>query len=153
MTRPSFALYFGKMAVLASERATCPRASVGAVLVRDNHMLSMGYNGAPSGLPECTQVGCAMIDQHCVRSIHSETNAVGDAARRGISVEGAQLFYYDSEDREPCQGCLLVMLSASITIISRVDIYGYTVASWFTKELFSSRLIPGFTQEDNLRSV
>ena len=99
MTRPDFDLYFIRIAKEVASRATCPRAAVGAVIVKDNRIISVGYNGAPRGLPHCEDVGCDIQDGHCKRSIHAETNAIALAARYGIAVEGATLYYWDSKGR------------------------------------------------------
>jgi len=76
MSRPTWDEYFFSIARAVSLRSTCPRLAVGAVLVRDNRVLSVGYNGAPSGQPHCIDVGCDMRDGHCVRTIHAERNAL-----------------------------------------------------------------------------
>lgn len=99
MTRPDWDLYFIRIAMEVASRSTCPRASVGAVIVRDNRILASGYNGAPAGEPHCTEVGCDMVDGHCKRAIHAETNAIAQAAKYGISLEGATLYYWDSKGR------------------------------------------------------
>ena len=81
--RPSWAAYFLDLAYAVSTRATCPRKSVGAVIVKDRRVLATGYNGSMSGQPHCTQVGCDIEDEHCVRTVHAELNAIGQAARHG----------------------------------------------------------------------
>lgn len=116
MIRPSWDEYFLNIAKAVSARATCPRASVGAVIVRDNRIISSGYNGAPAGEPHCTEVGCLMENGHCQRAIHAETNAVAEAARFGLATEGATLYYWDSLGREAssCVKCSQVMKAAGI---------------------------------------
>ena len=99
MTRPNWDLYFIRIAKEVAARATCRRASVGAVIVKDNHILATGYNGAPAGEPHCTEEGCKMLDGHCIRATHAEENAIIQAAKFGIPVEGATLYYWDSEGR------------------------------------------------------
>lgn len=99
MSRPDWDLYFIRIAKEIASRSTCPRAAVGAVVVRDNRIISTGYNGAPAGKPHCEDVGCLMIDGHCKRAIHAETNALALAARYGIRLEGATLYYWDSKGR------------------------------------------------------
>ena len=85
-------VWFGVAQVLA-QRATCTRAKVGAVAVSaDNRMLVGGYNGAPAGLPHCIDVGCQVVNNHCVRTIHAEGNVISYAARAGISLEGASIY-------------------------------------------------------------
>jgi len=116
MTRPSWDEYFLNIARAVATRATCPRASVGAVIVKNNRIISTGYNGAPAGEPHCTEVGCLMEDGHCQRAIHAETNAVAEAARFGVAVEGATLYYWDSLGRpaDSCVKCSQVMKAAGI---------------------------------------
>ena len=99
MSRPDWDLYFIRIAKEAAQRSTCPRASVGAVIVKDNRILATGYNGAPAGEPHCSDVGCLMVGDHCKRAIHAETNAIAQAAKYGVSVEGATLYYYDTKGR------------------------------------------------------
>lgn len=100
MNRPDWDEYFLDIAYSVGQRATCPRATVGAVIVKDNRILATGYNGAPAGEPHCTDEGCIIEDGHCQRAIHAETNAIAQAAKYGISVEGATLYYTDSKGRE-----------------------------------------------------
>lgn len=76
MTRPDWDEYFLSIAKVVATRASCPRKSVGAVLVRNNRILSTGYNGAPKGMPHCTDVGCNIVDNHCERARHAEMNAL-----------------------------------------------------------------------------
>ena len=99
MTRPSWDLYFIRIAKEVSSRSTCPRAAVGAVIVRDNQILATGYNGAPMGEPHCIDVGCDIVDGHCQRVVHAETNAVYQAIKYSIPLEGATLYYWDSKGR------------------------------------------------------
>lgn len=114
--RPSWDEYFLGIAKEVASRSTCPRASVGAVIVRDNRILSTGYNGAAPGEPHCSEVGCLMENEHCQRAIHAETNAVAQAAKFGIAVQGATLYYWDSLGRpvESCVKCSQVMKAAGI---------------------------------------
>ena len=80
--------YFMGIAHQAATRATCPRKHVGAVIVRDRTVLSTGYNGSVRGLPHCEDVGCVMEDGHCVTTVHAEANAILQAAKNGVSIEG-----------------------------------------------------------------
>lgn len=118
--RLSWDQYFIQMAQMAASRATCCRKSVGAVLVRDNNILSTGYNGTVRGMPHCTEVGCDMEgDNHCVATIHAEANAVVQAARHGIQVEGATLYSTAS----PCWICFKVLVNAGIVRIVYAEFY------------------------------
>ena len=119
MTRPDWDEYFLNIAREVAKRSTCPRASVGAVIVKDNRILATGYNGSPPGKPHCTEVGCLVVNDHCERVIHAETNAIAQAAKFGISINGATLYYWDSLNRpaESCNKCSQVMEAAGIIII------------------------------------
>lgn len=75
--RPTWDDYFMRYAYLAATRATCPRKHVGAVIVDKEHrVVSTGYNGAPPGVDQCDVVGCQMVEGHCVRTLHAESNAL-----------------------------------------------------------------------------
>ena len=123
MTRPSWDEYFLEVAKTISRRSSCPRAAVGAVIVRDKRIISTGYNGAAAGEPHCTEVGCLMESGHCQRAIHAETNAIAEAARFGLSVDGATLYFWDSLGRlaESCVKCTQIMKAAGIIRIVGVD--------------------------------
>lgn len=107
--RPSWDDYFMELAFAVSKRATCPRASVGAVVVKDNRILGCGYNGSPSGEEHCSEVGCYVVSHHCVRTIHGETNAILDALQRG-SIRGATVYC----THRPCLRCLQLMKQVGI---------------------------------------
>src|SRR5690349_16270236 len=102
--------HFMRRAYVAAEMATCPRASVGAVLVRDKHELCSGFNGAAKGLPHCVDVGCEMEKGHCVTAVHAENNAIIQAALHGISTAGATLYVTHS----PCRRCANHLINAGI---------------------------------------
>lgn len=121
--RPSWDDYFVAIAKVVASRSTCPRAVVGAILVRNNRILATGYNGSPAGEEHCMDVECNMVEGHCERTIHAETNAIGYAARVGISIEGATLYVYDSNGRkEPCHDCMKVIKAAGVgSIIIKGD--------------------------------
>lgn len=102
--------YFMGFARQAATRATCPRKHVGAVLVRDGHLLSSGYNGSICGLEHCEDVGCLIEDNHCVRCIHAEANAILQAAKRGTAVGGATLYVTAS----PCWPCFGLVVNVGV---------------------------------------
>lgn len=106
MERPNWDDYFLNIAREVSKRSTCLRASVGAVIAKDNRILSTGYNGAPPGEPHCSEVGCLIENNHCERTIHAETNAVAQAAKFGVSVDGATLYFWSvrRHSEEPYSG-------------------------------------------------
>jgi dCMP deaminase len=99
--RPSWDDFFLGLAEYASRMATCPRLSVGACLVRGKHVLSLGFNGAPSGHPHCTEVGCLVVDGACLRARHAEANAIMQAVERRIDLRGAVAYLTHS----PCEDC------------------------------------------------
>ncbi|MGT2715013.1 deoxycytidylate deaminase [Streptococcus respiraculi] len=76
--------YFAAQALLIANRATCKRAKVGAVLVKDNKVVATGYNGSVSGTEHCLEQECLVVDGHCVRTLHAEVNAILQGAERGI---------------------------------------------------------------------
>ena len=121
--RPNWTEYFCNIAAEVAQRATCPRAQVGAVIVKHNRIISTGYNGAPASEPHCIEEGCIIENNHCLRAIHAEVNAVCQAAKFGLSVDGAVLYYFDSLERdESCNNCIQVMKAAGI--IGVVDRFG-----------------------------
>jgi dCMP deaminase len=104
--RPDWDIYFMNIAKDVAARSTCPRASVGAVIVKDKRILSTGYNGAPPGEAHCTEVGCLMINNHCERTIHAETNAVVQAAKFGVNIDGSTLYCWSErhQTQDPFEG-------------------------------------------------
>ncbi|MGH7706331.1 MAG: deoxycytidylate deaminase [Vulcanimicrobiaceae bacterium] len=94
-------------------RATCPRAAVGAVVVRDHRILTTGYNGAPRHVAHCTEVGCLMVDGHCVRTTHAEANAIVQGALHGVALAGSTTY----STHQPCLGCSKLLISAGIVRI------------------------------------
>lgn len=108
--RPSWDEYFIGIAEQVAKRSTCPRAAVGAVIVKDRRILTTGYNGAPMGLPHCTEVGCLMVDGHCVRTLHAEQNAIIQAALHGVSVQGSTMYV----THQPCLNCAKMIINAGI---------------------------------------
>jgi dCMP deaminase len=100
-------------------RATCDRKHVGAVIVRDRSILATGYNGSIGGLPHCDEVGHLMQDGHCVRTIHAEANAVIQAARNGVRIEGAGIYVTAS----PCWSCFKMIANAGLRRIVFGEFY------------------------------
>lgn len=92
-------------------RSTCPRLNAGAVVATpDGRILTTGYNGAPAGLPHCTDVGCLMDDSHCVRSVHAEMNAIIQAAKFGTRLDGSIIYVTHSS----CRRCAMATINAGI---------------------------------------
>lgn len=110
MARTDWNTYFMKIAVAVAERATCDRASVGCVIVKDKRILSTGYNGAVAGAQHCNEVGHLMIDGHCGRVIHAESNAIISAAKHGVAIDGATAYC----TLEPCLNCTKAFINAGI---------------------------------------
>jgi dCMP deaminase len=117
--RPSWPEYFMTITAQVAERSTCPRAKVGAVIVRDKNILATGYNGAPAGLPHCTELGCLLYtsrtpagetEENCYRTIHAEINAIAQAAKNGASIRDADIYITHT----PCIHCLKVLINTGI---------------------------------------
>ena len=120
--RLSWHEYFMSVAHLISQRATCKRAHIGAVIVRDNNILATGYNGAPTGLPHCTDENCIIyssthpdgtVEENCMNTIHAEMNAIIQAAKHGVSIKDSEIYITAS----PCINCLKALLNAGIKTI------------------------------------
>lgn len=119
--RISFDQYFIRMAILASERATCDRLKVGAVIVKNKNVLATGYNGSASGEAHCIDEGCKVRDNHCIRTIHAEQNALLQCAKNGISVEGASVYV----THLPCLYCTKSLVTTGIKEIVYLREYRY----------------------------
>jgi len=128
--RPSWDQYFLKLAMLASERATCPRMHCGCVLVRNKHVLASGYNGSLPGLPHCDDVGCLIVENHCVRTNHAEMNAITQAAKNGVSINEATAYVTNM----PCTTCAKALIGAGIKRVVVFSDYHSTLAEDFFKD-------------------
>ena len=117
--RPDWDHYFMSMAEVAASRATCPRAKVGAALVKDHRILVTGYNGAIHGSDHCTDVGCHIVDNHCLRAVHAEMNAIVNCARQGEDIDGSSLYV----THFPCIRCMPLVLQAGIKKIYYINDY------------------------------
>lgn len=117
--RPDWDSYFMKIASAVSERSTCDRAMVGCVLVRDKRILTTGFNGSPAGQDHCDEIGHLMVDGHCVRTIHAETNAIIQAALHGVSTRDATCYV----THLPCINCTKALINAGITRIVYGEAY------------------------------
>jgi dCMP deaminase len=117
--RSSWDEYFMEIARQVASRATCDRKHVGAVLVRDRIILSTGYNGSIRGMPHCDEVGHLMENGHCVATVHAEANAVLQAARTGVRIEGSALYTTAS----PCWPCFKLVANAGIVRIVYGEFY------------------------------
>jgi dCMP deaminase len=118
MSRPDIDEYFLKIASVVAERATCLRHHVGAVAVRDKHILATGYNGAASGLKDCLELGCLRDDKdvpsgtrhEVCRGIHAEQNVIIQATLHGVSLENATIYVTHT----PCILCAKMLVNAKI---------------------------------------
>jgi len=128
--RPGWDEYFMEIARTVATRATCPRAAVGAVITREKRILTTGYNGAPRGVPHCTDAGCLMVDGHCLRATHAEANAIVQGALHGVSLEGGTAYC----THEPCAGCSKLLISAGIVRIVFTNAYPDPVATLLLDE-------------------
>jgi dCMP deaminase len=116
--RPDFDEYCLKIALVVAERATCQRHHMGALAVRDKHILSTGYNGAPSGLADCLELGCLRNEkgipsgkQHEIcRAVHAEQNVIIQAALHGVSIKGSTIYCTHT----PCVLCAKMLVNAQI---------------------------------------
>lgn len=116
--RPSWDSYFMQMALVVAGRSTCLRRQVGAVMVKDKQILSTGYNGSPSGLQHCDEVGCLRQslgvpsgERHEIcRAVHAEQNALVQAAKHGVAITGADLY----TTHQPCVLCTKLLINAGI---------------------------------------
>lgn len=95
---------------MVATRATCDRLHVGCVLVKDRRILATGYNGSVVGEPHCDDVGHEVVAGHCQRTVHAESNAIAQAARHGISVDGATAYV----THQPCPNCDKLLRNAGI---------------------------------------
>lgn len=119
--RPSWDSYFMEIAEVVAKRSTCLRRQVGAVIVRDKRILTTGYNGAPTGIVHCKDVGCMRQEMYVpsgqrhelCRGIHAEQNAIIQAAVMGISIKGAEIY----STFQPCVLCAKMLINAGITKI------------------------------------
>jgi len=113
-----------EIARTVATRATCPRAAVGAVLVREHRILTTGYNGSPRGVAHCTEVGCTLINEHCMRATHAEANAVVQGALHGVTLSGSVAYC----THQPCVNCTKLLISAGVVRIVYDTAYPDAVA-------------------------
>ena len=119
MSRVNWENYFMNIAKQVATRSTCDRKHVGAVIVRDRTILSTGYNGSIRGMPHCDEVGHLMEEGHCVATIHAETNAILQAAKNGVMIDGAEVYITAS----PCWNCFKMLANAGIKKIYYGEFY------------------------------
>lgn len=125
--RPSWDEYFMTLAEQVRSRTTCLRRGVGAIIVKDRRILATGYNGVPTGLRHCSETGCMRQQQNVpsgqrheiCRGLHAEQNALLQAARYGINIEGASIYI----TTQPCSVCAKMLINAGIKEIVYRDPY------------------------------
>ncbi|MBZ5749314.1 ComE operon protein 2 [Metabacillus rhizolycopersici] len=118
MNRISWNQYFMSQSHLLSRRSTCTRLAVGATIVREKRMIAGGYNGSIAGGAHCSDEGCYVIDNHCVRTIHAEMNALLQCAKFGVPTEGAEIYV----THFPCLQCCKALIQSGIkTVYYAVD--------------------------------
>ena len=111
--------YFMGIAKQVATRSTCDRKHVGAVVVRQRTILSTGYNGSIRGMPHCDDVGHDLENDHCVATVHAEANAIIQAAKNGVQVDGGQLYTTAS----PCWNCFKLIANSGIRQIYYGEFY------------------------------
>ncbi len=136
--RPSWDQYFMSIAEIVGTRGTCDRGRAGCVIVRDRRILCTGYVGSPMGLNHCDDVGHEMqtvinedrtSSRHCIRTSHFELNAIANAARLGIKLEGGTLYCHMT----PCYTCAKILINAGIKrVVCKMDYH----AGQRSKEIF-----------------
>ncbi|MCK4696323.1 MAG: cytidine/deoxycytidylate deaminase family protein [Candidatus Cloacimonetes bacterium] len=136
--RPSWHKYFMEMAFLASERSTCLRRKVGAIVVKNNQVISTGYNGAPKRVRHCSETGCLRKQMNIpsgerhelCRGIHAEQNAIIQAAIYGSSLQDAAIY----TTNQPCIICSKMIINAEISDIYIADKYPDKLAQEMLEE-------------------
>ncbi|WP_042331732.1 deoxycytidylate deaminase [Desulfosporosinus orientis] len=136
--RPSWDGYFMQMAQVVAGRSTCLRRQVGAVIVKDKQILSTGYNGSPSGLQHCDEIGCLRQslgvpsgERHEIcRAVHAEQNALVQAAKHGVAIAGADLY----TTHQPCVLCTKLLINAGIKRVMYAYSYPDPLAETMAKE-------------------
>lgn len=111
--------YFIEMASLVATRSTCNRKQVGAVIVREKRTIASGYNGSVAGDVHCIDVGCKVVDGHCIRTVHAESNAILQCAKFGVSTRDADLYV----THFPCLQCTKQIIQAGITKVIYAEEY------------------------------
>ena len=144
--------YFLDLMDEVGKRATCDRGRSGCIVVKDKRIVATGYVGSPPGLPHCDEVGHLMkkvvdedgtIRQHCVRTIHAEQNAICQASRYGIPLEGTTLYCR----MEPCRTCAMLIISVGIRkVVARRRYH----AAQETREMFQQAGVEMVVVEDEL---
>ena len=118
--RANWNQYFMEIAYDVAARSTCDRLHVGAVITNDQkRILATGYNGSMAGMPHCEDEGCRIESGHCVNTIHAEMNAIAQAAKSSISVDGGYIYCTHA----PCWNCFKMLVNAGIRTVYFAEIY------------------------------
>jgi len=150
--RPSWDIYFSNLVDEVAKRATCNRGRSGCIIVKDKRIMCTGYVGTPPGFPHCDDAGHLLkkvmdengnIKQHCVRTIHAEQNAICQAARFGIPLEGTTIYC----TMEPCRTCALLIVSVGVKKVVAKKKYH---AAQETREMFKQADIELIVLEDEI---
>ena len=119
MSRPTWDEYFMEICRVVGNRATCDRGKSGAIIVKDKRVMTTGYVGSPAGLPHCDEIGHEFKDtihadgtitKHCLRTVHAEQNAICQAAKFGIAIDGSTLYC----KMTPCYVCAKMIINSGI---------------------------------------
>lgn len=153
-SRPSWDEYFLGLTAEVAKRATCDRGLSGCIIVKDRRIVATGYVGSPAGLPHCDEVGhllkTVVDDQgaesvHCMRTIHAEQNAICQAARYGIALDGSTLYC----SMEPCRICAMLIINVGIKrVVARKRYH----AGAETREMFAQAGVELDVSEDSIES-
>lgn len=119
LRRPTMEEVLISVATLFGERSTCPRAKVGAVAVKDRRIIATGYVGSPAGAAHCSDVGCDIENEVCIRTIHAEANLVAFSAAAGVQLQGCLVYSTHS----PCYACAKLLVNSKIAGLVFVDEY------------------------------
>jgi dCMP deaminase len=138
--RPTWDEYFLNLVDAVGKRSTCDRGFAATLIVKDKRILTTGYSGAPSKLPDCNEIGHELSEvinddgttsKHCIRTVHSEQNAIIQAAKYGISIDGATVY----TRYEPCYTCAKMIVNAGIKKVICQTMYHRAQR---TREIFKS---------------
>jgi dCMP deaminase len=122
--------YFMKIAEQVATRSTCDRKHIGAVIVRDKTILSTGYNGSLRGAAHCDEVGHDLENDHCVRTVHAEANAVAQAAKNGVSIDNSEIYVTAS----PCLACFKLVANCGVKVVYYKEFYRDARITSYAKE-------------------
>lgn len=152
--RPSWDEYFSQLAIMVGQRGTCDRGYCGAIITKDRRIVSTGYAGSPVGCQHCDEIGHEMHtiihedksqSNHCIRTTHAEQNAICQAARFGIALEGGTIYV----KMAPCYTCAKMIINAGIKrVVCNQDYH----ASKRSKEIFKEAGIEFVLLDDTIAS-